>query len=103
MLFYLVNREIAFVQAIVSAGIVHTVTRNCSLGHLDNCSCASSARKNRSPTSSTKNNFRWGGCSDNTELGSRIAIAYIDKREVGHDFRTFISLHNNEVGRHVNV
>ncbi len=77
---YIANREIAFVQAVVSAGIVHTVTRNCSLGHLDNCRCDSSRRDKRSD--SGKNGFRWGGCSDNIELGSQIAITFLDKREI---------------------
>jgi len=95
------NREIAFVQAIISAGIVYTVTRNCSLGQLDNCGCVSSRKDKRE--NSAKNGFRWGGCSDNTELGSRIAIAYLDEREMGHDSKAIISLHNNEVGRYVSA
>ena len=49
----------------------------------------------------TKSGFLWGGCSDNTELGSRIAVAYLDEREMGHDFKAVVRLHNHEVGRHV--
>ena len=92
------NREIAFVQAIISAGIVFTVTRNCSLGQLEDCKCM--ARKNKREESA-KTGFLWGGCSDNTELGSRIAVTYLDEREMGHDFKAVVRLHNHEVGRQV--
>lgn len=33
------NRETAFVHAISSAGVMYTLTRNCSLGDFDNCGC----------------------------------------------------------------
>lgn len=92
------NREIAFVQAIISAGIVHTVTKNCHTGEIDNCKC-SSAHEDKE--AAIRDGFRWGGCSDNTALGSKIAIAYLDDRETGHDYRAKIRLHNNEAGRNV--
>lgn len=33
------NRETAFVHAISSAGVMYTLTRNCSLGDFDSCGC----------------------------------------------------------------
>lgn len=33
------TRETAFVHAISSAGVMYTLTRNCSLGDFDNCGC----------------------------------------------------------------
>lgn len=95
------NREIAFVQAIISAGIVHTVTRNCSLGQFDKCRCDSSKRDKREDAA--RNHFRWGGCSDDTILGVKIAISFLDQREMGHDSKAIINLHNNKVGRNVSV
>lgn len=33
------TRETSFVHAISAAGVMYTLTRNCSLGDLDNCGC----------------------------------------------------------------
>lgn len=74
------------------------MTRNCSTGELDSCKCSSA---NENKEDAVRDGFRWGGCSDNTELGSKIAIAYLDARETGHDFKAQIRLHNNEAGRNV--
>nr|XP_027196299.1 protein Wnt-8b-like [Dermatophagoides pteronyssinus] len=108
-----INREVAFVQAIISAGIVHTVTKNCSDGSLDNCKCSRSSSSssslmnsvignnngNDNDKQSIRNEFRWGGCSDNVELGYRVAIAHLDDRETGQDSKAKIRLHNHRVGR----
>ncbi|KAH9501804.1 Ligand for members of the frizzled of seven transmembrane receptors [Dermatophagoides farinae] len=95
-----INREVAFVQAIISAGIVHTVTRNCSAGSLDNCKCTRSSILNgNDDEQSMRNDFRWGGCSDNVELGYRVAVAHLDDRETGQDLKAKIRLHNHRVGR----
>ena len=97
---FLVNREIAFVQAVISAGIVHTVTKNCNTGELDNCKCSNAHEDNEE---ATRKGFRWAGCSDNTALGSKVAIAFLDDRETGHDLKAQIRLHNNEAGRNVSA
>ncbi|KPM06881.1 Wnt-8b-like protein [Sarcoptes scabiei] len=105
-----INQEIAFVQAIISAGIVHTVTKNCSSGAIDNCRCSkmpSNSIKSSTPSlktsddekASIRSEFRWGGCSDNIDLGYKIAVAYLDDRETGRDFKAKIRLHNHRVGR----
>ena len=33
------NRETAFINAVTSAGVAHTISRNCSEGSLANCGC----------------------------------------------------------------
>lgn len=38
----LATRETSFVHAVSAAGVMHTLTRNCSLGDLDDCGCDSS-------------------------------------------------------------
>lgn len=102
--FCLVNREIAFVQAIISAGIVHTVTQNCSAGGSDHCKCTTAymTTGNGNDEHTTRSNFRWAGCTDNVELGYKMAIAYLDERESGRDLKAKIRLHNHQVGRMVN-
>lgn len=138
-----VNREIAFVQAIISAGVVHSVSKNCTNNDFDNCPCSNTliVKKDTGPSQTAallqrnqtqqaqqqvpkhhhqqqqqhqsqqqqqqqqpeKNygNYRWNICSDNIELGSKIAIAFLDDKEAGHDFKAQMRLHNNEVGRRV--
>ena len=41
------TRESAFIHAITSAGIVHTLTKNCSSGDFDNCGCDSKMTRRR--------------------------------------------------------
>ncbi|EDO41710.1 predicted protein [Nematostella vectensis] len=88
------SRETAFVYAISSAGVVHEVTRSCSLGELKDCSCRN--KKGRS-----RKGFEWGGCSDNIQYGLNFAKAFVDSREVEKDARALMNLHNNHVGRRV--
>lgn len=96
------NRETAFVHAVISAGIVHTVTRNCSKGQFDKCRCdPTKSGKGDNSASSAKGKFRWGGCSDDIEFGINLAKSFLDERETGHDAKALINLHNNNVGRMV--
>lgn len=96
------------------------VTKNCSMGQFENCKC-DTKKVDRSTGNGTSNrrDFRWGnetrsafgtaiyesvhagGCSDNVEFGVNLARAFLDRKEVGHDPRAVINLHNNMVGRMV--
>ncbi|TNN29634.1 Protein Wnt-8a [Liparis tanakae] len=80
------TRETSFVHAISAAGVMYTLTRNCSLGDLDNCGCDVS-----------KNGKT--GCSDNVDFGERISKQYVDAQETGQDSRAAVNLHNNAAGR----
>ncbi|XP_031333835.1 protein Wnt-8a-like [Photinus pyralis] len=109
------TKEQAVVHAILSAGLVHAVTRNCSKGVLQSCGCNPKLRSSipanpRYITSSglvrSKNNLKqskiqwsWGGCSDDVEYGQSLAKKVLDDLEVGFDSQTYANLHNNLVGR----
>ena len=80
--------------SISSAGVVHAVTRSCSLGELQHCSCADRRGRHRK-------GFRWGGCSDNIVFGLNFAKKFVDSREEEKDARALMNLHNNFVGRKV--
>lgn len=116
------NRETAFVHAISSAGVMYTLTRNCSLGDFDNCGCDDSRNgqrgQRRSPSCSEMTLFfifgetyassfagghgwLWGGCSDNLGFGEAISKQFVDALETGQDARAAMNLHNNEAGRKV--
>lgn len=37
--FFTATRETSFVHAISAAGVMHTLTKNCSMGDFENCGC----------------------------------------------------------------
>ena len=99
------NREGAFVAAILSAGVVHTVARNCSAGQVEDCGCELNG-----PISSVES-WQWGGCSDNVLFGSKISRQYLDQlshaaakqamssSQSGEFPKVIANKHNNEAGR----
>ncbi|KAL4659479.1 protein Wnt-2-like [Arapaima gigas] len=91
------DREAAFVYAISSAGMVYALTRACSQGVLDTCSCDPT----KTGTSrDAKGSFSWGGCSDDVDYAIRFTQAFVDaKEQKERDSRAIMNLHNNRVGR----
>ncbi|XP_051917205.1 protein Wnt-2 isoform X1 [Hippocampus zosterae] len=91
------SREVAFIYAISSAGVVHTLARACSRGELDSCSCdprKTGTWRDRAGA------FDWGGCSDHVEHAARFGHAFVDAKERKEpDARALINLHNNRAGR----
>ncbi|TSX17021.1 Protein Wnt-2 [Bagarius yarrelli] len=91
------SREAAFVYAISSAGMVHTLTRACSQGELDSCSCDPGKKGS---SHDAKGSFDWGGCSDHVDYAIRFTQAFVDAKERKEmDARALMNLHNNRVGR----
>ncbi|XP_023340634.1 protein Wnt-8-like [Eurytemora carolleeae] len=64
------TRESALIQAILSAGIIHTVSRNCSAGELDGCGCG-----RNSPV--TDESWEWAGCSDNLAFADSVSEKFL--------------------------
>ena len=90
------NREAAFLHAITTAGIVHTLTKNCTLGNIKDCQC----RKMRAQNPH-REDWTWSGCSENIKFGESISRKFVDDLEKGKGARTAMNLQNNEVGRRV--
>ncbi|KPP77989.1 protein Wnt-2-like [Scleropages formosus] len=91
------SREAAFVYAISSAGMVHALTRACSQGLLDTCSCDPTKK---GTSQDAKGAFDWGGCSDDVDYAIRFTQAFVDAKErKERDTRALMNLHNNRVGR----
>ncbi|XP_023652650.2 protein Wnt-2-like [Paramormyrops kingsleyae] len=91
------TREVAFMYAVSSAGMVHTLARACSQGELDTCSCDP---HKTGISSDSQGSFSWGGCSDNINFAVSFARAFIDAQEgKQRDARALMNLHNNRVGR----
>ena len=88
------NRETAFMHAIISAGVTHTISRNCSSGNLEMCGC-----ELRHPGASGARDWKWGGCSDNLVFGEQVSKKFLDKtdrtaRSFGEP-KSLTNLHNN--------
>lgn len=98
-------RETAFLYAITSAAVTHSIARACSEGTIESCTCDYS-HHSKSPkiTSGGVANVRdweWGGCSDNIEFGFKFSRDFVDTGERGRNLREKMNLHNNEAGRAV--
>lgn len=93
------SREVAFVYAISSAGVVYTLARACSQGELDSCSCDPTKKGS---SQDAKGSFDWGGCSDHVEHAMRFSQSFVDAKErKERDARALMNLHNNQAGRKV--
>ncbi|XP_076461429.1 protein Wnt-1-like [Babylonia areolata] len=89
------SRETAFIYAITSAAVSHSISRACSEGTLHTCTC-DYEHKQRSPSGQ---DWEWSGCSDNIKFGTKFSRRFVDVVEKGRDFRYLMNLHNNEAGR----
>ncbi|XP_053675068.1 protein Wnt-1 [Anopheles nili] len=97
-------RETAFIYAITSAAVTHSVARACSEGSIEACTCDYS-HHNRAPETNNKGavagvgDWEWGGCSDNIGFGFKFSREFVDTGERGRTLREKMNLHNNEAGR----
>lgn len=94
------SKEVAFVNSITSAGVVHSISKACSDGALLNCACDPTKRSGKG--SDSEGEFDWTGCSDNVKFGVKFARLFIDAKESEtRDARGLMNLHNNSAGRRV--
>ncbi|XP_043913118.1 protein Wnt-11b-like [Protopterus annectens] len=91
------TRESAFVYALASAAVSHSIARACASGELPTCSCGAIPGEVPGP------DFRWGGCGDNLRYGLQMGGAFADapmkSSRAGNPITKLMNLHNNEVGR----
>ncbi|XP_039265163.2 protein Wnt-2b-A-like isoform X1 [Styela clava] len=91
------SREASFVHAITAAGVMYSVTRACSRGDINSCSCD---RRKRGDDEDREGKFTWGGCSDDIGNGTYFVREFVDASEINvHDARAEMNLHNNRAGR----
>jgi len=88
------SREKAYLHAIMSSGIMYSVTKACTSGNLVECGCDHQL-------SDTRGRFQWGGCSDDVRFGSLFSKNFADSIEDSQTAQGMVNLHNNEVGRRV--
>ncbi|ELT95358.1 hypothetical protein CAPTEDRAFT_110406 [Capitella teleta] len=90
-------RECAFIYAIMSAALAHSIARSCAEGSIYTCTCGRHSR--RLANSVQPRDWEWGGCSDNAEFGRKFSHDFIDVAEKGRDLKCLMNLHNSEAGR----
>ncbi|ESP05295.1 hypothetical protein LOTGIDRAFT_152125 [Lottia gigantea] len=88
------SRETGYIYAILSAGIMYSVTRACAKGDLDHCGCDTKVRR-----ISTEGEFEWGGCSDNIRYGSKFSKDFVDSKEMRISEDGLMNVWNNGAGR----
>jgi wingless-type MMTV integration site family protein 16 len=112
------NRESAFLTAITSAGVVHAITKLCSIGNMTECTCNNQPSMQRYTDTNTiqdltyetvhkippKSPFTWGGCSDDTSFATQFARQFLDSFDQEmfrktRDSKYLMNIHNNFVGR----
>ncbi|XP_018565906.1 protein Wnt-8b-like [Anoplophora glabripennis] len=114
------NRETAFSKAILSAGIVHRITRDCSKGDITECGCDPDIGPPSVLTSSSlklhtssllynstqkveehRSGWTWGGCSDDPRYALEVSKKFLSNLEKGNDAAAYVGRHNNNVGAQV--
>lgn len=101
-------RETAFLYAITSAAVTHSIARACSEGLIETCTCDYTHHNSRIPQANTigaigVRDWEWGGCSDNIGFGFKFSRDFVDTGERGRTLREKMNLHNNEAGRAVSL
>lgn len=96
------TREQAYVYAISSASLVHSIARACSVGVTTKCSCG--ALPNHPP----HEDFKWGGCGDDLKYGLYFSEQFTDaelmkKGKIRKSKKSQMNSHNNAVGRLVGL
>ncbi|XP_066988262.1 protein Wnt-8b-like isoform X2 [Macrobrachium rosenbergii] len=89
------TREQAFVNAITSAGITYAITRSCSQGILEDCSCSSRQ------FGAVDVVFKWEGCSDDVTYADSVTTKFL-RSKIKRDedaSRAQVFWHNHRAGR----
>nr|AMY96434.1 WntA [Eupentacta fraudatrix] len=89
------NREMSFLQSVVSAGIMFHVTRSCESGDIYDCGCDYRFPETTEPTG----DWEWGGCSDNIRYGMYFSRQFVDASRDGEKSLDAMMKHNYEAGR----
>ncbi|XP_071845281.1 protein Wnt-4-like [Apostichopus japonicus] len=92
------NREMAYLQSMVSAGIMFHVTRSCESGDVFDCGCDT-----RYPQVNPPGDWTWGGCSDNIRYGMYFTRQFVDASKEGERSFDAMTKHNYEAGRQLIV
>ncbi|CAF1922315.1 unnamed protein product [Rotaria magnacalcarata] len=116
--------ETAFIYALTSASVMHSIAKACAKGELTECGCDKSQQPSFSPSASlmrtramlkypisstpsmsislfastpmphATDGFEWGGCSDDLKFGRNVSVSFIDEQESYMSRRRIVRLVN---------
>ncbi|KAH0626934.1 hypothetical protein JD844_002237 [Phrynosoma platyrhinos] len=85
-------KETAFLYAVSSAALTHSLARACSAGRMERCTC------DDSPDLENRKAWQWGVCGDNLKYSTRFLKNFLGQKKVGKDLRAKVDIHNTNVG-----
>lgn len=90
-------KETAFLYAVSSAALTHSLARACSAGRMERCTC------DDSPDLENRKAWQWGVCGDNLKYSARFLKNFLGQKKVGKDLRAKVDIHNTNVGIKVRI
>ncbi|XP_062994218.1 protein Wnt-9b [Elgaria multicarinata webbii] len=85
-------KETAFLYAVSSAALTHSLARACSAGRMERCTC------DDSPDLENHKAWQWGVCGDNLKYSTRFLKNFLGQKKVGKDLRAKVDIHNTNMG-----
>ncbi|RZC10196.1 Wnt-8a [Asbolus verrucosus] len=106
----LITKEKAYTDAILAAGIIYSITRDCSQGTIKGCGCSSNLNKDLHEKKTLSEaleelqfakDWIWGGCSDDASFGENLVLKLLEDSDKYSDLQALVSRHNNRMGREI--
>ncbi|XP_004275742.1 protein Wnt-9b [Orcinus orca] len=85
-------KETAFLYAVSSAALTHTLARACSAGRMERCTC------DDSPGLESRQAWQWGVCGDNLKYSTKFLNNFLGPKRGSKDLRARVDAHNTHVG-----
>lgn len=85
-------KETAFLYAVSSAALTHTLARACSAGRMERCTC------DDSPGLESRQAWQWGVCGDNLKYSTKFLSHFLGPKRGSKDLRARADAHNTHVG-----
>ncbi|RMC01593.1 hypothetical protein DUI87_22034 [Hirundo rustica rustica] len=85
-------KETAFLYAVSSAALTHSLARACSAGRMERCTC------DDSPGLENRKAWQWGVCGDNLKYSTKFLKKFLGQKRIGKDLRAKVDIHNTNVG-----
>lgn len=85
-------KETAFLLAVSSAALSHTLAKACSSGRMERCTC------DDTPGLQQREAWQWGVCGDNLKYSTRFLKKFLGQKRVSKDLRAQVDAHNINAG-----
>uniref|UniRef100_A0A8C4SIE5 Protein Wnt n=1 Tax=Erpetoichthys calabaricus TaxID=27687 RepID=A0A8C4SIE5_ERPCA len=85
-------KETAFLFAMSSAALTHSLAKACSSGRMERCTCDDSSDLEH------REAWQWGVCGDNLKYSTKFLKNFLGQRKISKDLRARADMHNTEAG-----